>query len=153
MTRKILLGAPSLVGKEAQDREKNGLANATYPLTVVITNHMPRDIALPEVKDLYLKSVYYSSGSSKTVVITNEAQLKRLISSVEQISELNGYHKALTIEEVIIESPIVDKAEEKPVPEVTEVPKSPEVPEVPASPAEVPSGNLGKKAKTHHKRG
>lgn len=100
MTRKILLGAPSLVGKDANDLGKDGFANAVYPIKMKITNHMPRDIALPEVRGLFLRSVFYPGDNQKIVEITTEDQMKRMISSVEQICELNQYEKALTIEEV-----------------------------------------------------
>lgn len=100
MNKKITLGAPSLIGKGANDLAANGFSGAVYPMKAVITNHMPRDISLPEIKGLFLRNVCNSEGLNRaTVEITNETQLKRVISDVEQIAELNGYKKALTIED------------------------------------------------------
>src|SRR5258706_1157978 len=99
MTRKVELGVPSLTGKDCNDLVAKEFAKVKYPLTVTVTNHMPRDAVFPEVDGLHLRHCSNEDGRSKTVEIHSEDQLQRLASSVEQVAELNGYALALTIED------------------------------------------------------
>lgn len=100
MTRIVELGAPSLTGKDANDLVAEEFATAKYPLEVVITNRMPRNVVFPEVEGLFLRHVGSATGNQQKVVIESHDQFQRLASSVEQIAELNSYEYALTIEEV-----------------------------------------------------
>jgi len=102
MTRKVELGAPSLTGKDANDLVAKEFAKVKYPLSVVVTNHMPRDVVFPEVEGLHLRHTASAEGSQVTVEIASEELFQRLASSVEQIAEMNGYLLALTIEEVVV---------------------------------------------------
>lgn len=99
MTRLVELGAPSLTGKDANTLVATEFAKSKYPLKVVVTNHMPRDVVFPEVAGLFLRHCAAPQGRSTTVEIKGAAQFQRLASSVEQIAELNKYALALTIEE------------------------------------------------------
>lgn len=102
MTIKVELGAPSLTGKDANDLVAKEFAKVKYPLKVVVTNHMPRDVVFPEVEGLFLTHCANEAGRSATVEIASAEQLQRLASSIEQIAELNGYAQAIAIEEVSI---------------------------------------------------
>jgi hypothetical protein len=97
MTRIVKLGAPSLTGKDANQLVAEAFADAKYPLTVTVKNHMPRDVVFPEVPGLFLKHVAHATESVKTVKVASHDLFQRLASSVEQIAELNRYELALTI--------------------------------------------------------
>lgn len=97
MTRTVELGAPSLTGKDCNDLVAEVFATAEYPLKVVVKNHMPRDVAFPEVDGLFLRHVANHKGSQAAVVIADHDLFQRLASSVEQVAELNGYELALTV--------------------------------------------------------
>jgi len=103
MTRKVELGAPSLTGKDANDLVAKEFADTKYPLKVVVTNHMPRDVVFPEVDGMFLRHCANEAGRQMTVEIASDEQFQRLASSVEQIAELNAYELALTIEEFVEE--------------------------------------------------
>lgn len=102
MTRTVELGAPSLTGKDANDLVAEVFADASYPLKVVVQNHMPQDVVFPEVDGLFLRHVANVKDSRKTVVISDADLFQRLASSVEQIAELNRCELALTISEVAV---------------------------------------------------
>jgi len=97
MTQSLTLGAPSLTGEDANLLVSALFADATYPLTVQVQNHMPRDVVFPEVSGLFLRHVANAAGSQMTVMIADHDQFQRLASSVAQIAELNGYAQALTL--------------------------------------------------------
>lgn len=95
MTRKIetpLGGSICLVGDVFGD--------ATFPLSVVVTNHMPRDVVFPAVDGLFLRHCSNKTDSIKTVTIRDLDTLKRLVTDIEQIAELNKYSMAITIEDI-----------------------------------------------------
>lgn len=101
MTRTVELGAPSLTGKDCNDLVAEVFATAEYPLKVVVKNHMPRDVAFPEVDGLFLRHVANRKGSQAAVVIADHDLFQRLASSVEQVAELNGYELALTVSDAV----------------------------------------------------
>jgi len=100
MTRKIELGAPSIIGKDTAALLLETFAEAKFPLKVLVTNHMPRDVVFPEVAGLLLSHVASATGTERKVVISDFDLLQRLVSSVEQVAELNGYEAAITVSEV-----------------------------------------------------
>ena len=106
MTSKVELGAPSLTGKDANELVATEFAYAKYPIKVVVTNLMPRDVVFPEVDGLHLRHVGNEIGRVRVVEITSADQFHRLASSIEQIAELNGYASAITIEEMVA-APVV----------------------------------------------
>lgn len=116
MTRKVELGAPSLTGKDANDLVAKEFAKAKYPLEVVFTNHMPRNVVFPEVDGLFLANCAAASGHVKTVTIASDEVFQRLASSIEQIAELNGYELAITAEEVEVIAPAKGKTTPAPAP-------------------------------------
>jgi len=97
MTHTVTLGAPSLTGEDANLLVSALFADAVYPLTVSVQNHMPRDVVFPEVGGLFLRHVANAKDSQATVTIADHDQFQRLASSVAQIAELNGYGQALTL--------------------------------------------------------
>lgn len=114
MTKIVKLGAPSLTGKDANQLVAEAFADAEYPLTLTVKNHMPRDVALPEVPGLFLKHVASATESVKTVEIQSHDLFQRVASSIEQIAELNRYELAVTISDGLI------PADDEPVSEVTD---------------------------------
>lgn len=101
MSRKVEIGAPSLTGRGAE-LVVAAFAGATYPVSVMMTNHTPIEFSLPEAGGVFLRSVFFGNhdGNKQIATIHNEAQFSRLASSIEQICELNGFHYvAITIEE------------------------------------------------------
>lgn len=112
MTRKVELGAPSLTGKDANDLVANEFADAQYPLSVTITNHMPRDISLPEI-NVFLRHALNQEGTSAVVSIDSADLFQRVASSVEQIAELNKYTLAITIEDAAVAAPEKPKTSNK----------------------------------------
>ena len=113
MTRKVELGAPSLSGKDANDLVASEFAAVNYPLKVVVTNHMPRDVVFPEVDGLFLRHCANEAGRQLMVELASEDQFQRLASSIEQIAELNAYALAITIEEIEAEGEVAAKGKGK----------------------------------------
>ncbi len=103
MARKIELGSPSFV-KVAIASLIGAFADASYPVKVVITNNMPRDISLPDI-GVFLRHVCNPNGENRREVeLQNIDQLQRLASNIGQISMLNDYqYAAMTVEEVVDE--------------------------------------------------
>lgn len=103
MARKIELGSPSFM-KVALASLVGTFANATYPVKVVITNNMPRDISLPDI-GLFLRHVCNPNGENRREIeIQSVDQMQRLASNIGQISLLNDYqYAAMTVEEAVDE--------------------------------------------------
>lgn len=97
MTKIVKLGAPSLTGKDANQLVAEAFADAKYPLTITVKNHMPRDVVFPEVPGLFLKHVANDKESAKTVKVASHDLFQRVASSIEQIAEINRYKLAVTI--------------------------------------------------------
>jgi len=136
MSTTITLGAPSLTDEDVNLLVSALFADAAYPLTVQVHNHMPRDVVFPEVSGLYLRHVANAKDSQATVVIADHDQFQRLASSVAQIAELNDYAQALTISDV---GGAANAAPQTPL-----APQEPEAPEVPENPAPKTTGKRGK---------
>ena len=100
MTRKVKFGAPSLSGVGAHKLVADEFSKAKFPVKVKVTNHAPRMVVFPEVPGLELAHCASATGSSKDVEVTSLDQLQRMVSSAEQVAELNAYEPFLTIEEV-----------------------------------------------------
>ncbi len=103
MARRIELGSPSFV-EVAITSLIGAFADATYPVKVVITNNMPRDISLPDI-GLFLRHVCDPNGENRReVMLRGFDQLQRLASNIGQISMLNDYQYAsMTVEEMVDE--------------------------------------------------
>lgn len=111
MARKIELGAPSFM-KAALVSLNDLFGDAVYPIKVAITNNMPRDISLPDLK-LFLRHVSNPDGENKRIIeIGDYGQLRRLASNIEQISHLNGYEYAALTVEGVTDEPEQDGGEE-----------------------------------------
>jgi len=140
MTHTVTLGAPSLTGEDANLLVSALFADAAYPLTVTVKNHMPRDVVFPEVNGLFLRHVANAADSQATVVIADHDQFQRLASSVAQIAELNIYTQALTISAA--------SGATNPVPETPKEPEAPEIPEAPEAPENLAPKTTGKRGKS-----
>ncbi len=93
----IVIGAPSL--REAVEQSiAEQLDGVEFPLDALVENRMPRDIALPEMKGLFLRHVCNNEGlSSQVVRIDDLSQIQRTAASIEQIAEMNKYQTAIII--------------------------------------------------------
>lgn len=80
-------------------------ANETFPLVLVVTNKMPRNVVFPEVDGMVLRPVggEQSSGRFK---VANLDVLKRFISSAAQVAELNADPEAI---ELAKDEPLMQK--------------------------------------------
>ncbi|MCY1295766.1 hypothetical protein D9M69_465920 [compost metagenome] len=84
MTEKILvIGAPSLTGKDANALARELFADSEYPLEVIATNSAPFNLSLPEAR-LSLKPL-----ATEQVAFADFSRLQRAVSSLSQIAELN----------------------------------------------------------------
>ena len=91
MTKKILvIGAPSLSGKDANALARELFAGSEYPLEVVATNSAPFNLSLPEAR-LGLKPL-----ATERVVFADFSRLQRAVSSLSQIAELNKMAELVT---------------------------------------------------------
>lgn len=87
---KLVLGAPSLTGKDANDLVAAVFKGAAFPLMLVVTNLVARSLSFPEIAGLHLKPCTHGDEATVTVEIPNYDALQRLASSIEQVAELNG---------------------------------------------------------------
>ena len=93
----IVIGAPSMQETVEQSIAEQ-LDGVEFPLDALVENRMPRDIALPEMKGLFLRHVCNNEGlSSQVVRIDDLSQIQRTAASIEQIAEMNKYQTAIII--------------------------------------------------------
>lgn len=91
MTKKILvIGAPSLSGKDANALARELFADSEYPLEVIAVNSAPFNLSLPEAH-LGLKPL-----ATERVVFSDFSRLQRAVSSLSQIAELNKMAELVT---------------------------------------------------------
>jgi hypothetical protein len=106
--KKIIIGAPSLTGGSANEvgAEFNDLI---FPIDIKFTNLVARGLTFPEVNGLALESCAHSEAGTVTVEVDSLDALNRLVSSIEQVAELNGYAELLAIEPVFDEGVDADE--------------------------------------------
>jgi len=75
-------------------------ADASYPLSVQLENHMPRDIVLPAVPGLFLRHCTVSEGCRRDCTVSSFAQLQQLAWDVAQIVQLNGYRHGVCVHRI-----------------------------------------------------
>lgn len=115
----LKIGAPSLNAGDAK-KFLPELKALKYPIKAKVKNLMPRDVSFPEVRSLFLKHVANRDGrAEKEVSINSFSEFYRLISSVEQVSELNDFELAMEIE-------VPELKKSKPVEKTPEVEKEAE---------------------------
>ncbi|MGZ8220057.1 MAG: hypothetical protein ACXWT0_00265 [Methylobacter sp.] len=95
---KVVLGAPSLTGKDANDLVKAAFKGLKYPAKIRFTNLIGMALSFPEVHGLFLKPVGHDGEESVVVEIKDDPAFQRLASSIEQIAELNGKEQLLEVE-------------------------------------------------------
>lgn len=109
MSTIINIGAPSLTGVDANTLVNEFFTNASFPREMRLRNFLARNVALPEVH-AFLTPI----DGKADVKIKSFDELHRLVSSIEQVSELNKHKLAMSIEDLITPTPV--KAE--PIPKV-----------------------------------
>ncbi|MDF0606950.1 hypothetical protein HZU77_015040 [Neisseriaceae bacterium TC5R-5] len=126
------LAAPSLYPADTVSA-LSVFAQVVYPCTVRLINHMPRRMTLTLLGTQENVFLEHCAGIPETtqaiVTLTCVEQLARLVSHIEQISELNRYRQAITIEALEAlpdEMPVEVSATAAPVTEIlsNEVPAS-----------------------------
>jgi len=94
--QKVSLGAPSLTGQDNNTLVKEAFANETYPLTLILTSHVPVPLVFGDVGvALGGNSSDFKTGS---FVFRDSDQLNRFATDIEMVCELNGWVKAITVE-------------------------------------------------------
>lgn len=94
------IGAPSLTGKYADQLVRDAFAGVTYPLWVIVTNHLEANVSLPEVDGLFLRPISTASANYALVEVSNEDQLQQLAASMEQVAISNNSPLAISLNEV-----------------------------------------------------
>ena len=94
------IGAPSLTGKYADQLVRDAFAGVTYPLWVIVTNHLEANVSLPEVDGLFLRPISTAFANYALVEINNEDQLQQLAASMEQVAISNNSPLAISLNEV-----------------------------------------------------
>lgn len=96
---KLILGADTQAAA-VKTQINTAVKGKAFPRRMRFTNHLPRDICLPEIKGLFLKHSGDSNGASTVIEVQNLSDLQRVVSSVVQIAALNHAKKAMTIEDI-----------------------------------------------------
>lgn len=94
------IGAPSLTGKYADQLVRDAFAGVTYPIWVIVTNHLEANVSLPEVDGLFLRPISTASANYALVEVGNEDQLQQLAASMEQVAISNNSPLAISLNEV-----------------------------------------------------
>ena len=84
---KIILGAPSLSGKGANELVAVAFKEAVFPLKVTVSSLITNSLIFPEVDGLFLEGEL----ASVVVEINDYDTLQRLASSIEAVAEINRY--------------------------------------------------------------
>jgi hypothetical protein len=87
--KKVILGAPSLTGKDANDLVAAHFKDAAFPLMLVVANLAAFSLSFPEIAGLHLKPCTHGDEATVTVEVPNYEALQRLASSIEQVADLN----------------------------------------------------------------
>lgn len=97
MARTLIIGSPELVkGRDSANTQcKTLFADAAFPRSIRLTNHLPRTLSFPEA-DAYMLPL----GGKAEAVINSFSALQRLVSSIEQIALLNQQEAAVTLDDV-----------------------------------------------------
>jgi hypothetical protein len=96
--KKVILGAPSLTGKDANSVVSEAFKGLVYPAKIRFTNMIGMALSFPEVRGLFLEPIGHDGKESVVVEINDESAFQRLASSIEQIAELNGKEQLLSVE-------------------------------------------------------
>lgn len=105
--------------------------DAKFPLNVRLTNHLPRNLAFPEV-DVFLPPL----GGKKEACVKSFAELQRLVASIEQIALLNRHGQAVSLEELVTQQqPVYQGKKAQQQQPVTAEPEPQPQPQPPTAPA------------------
>lgn len=102
---KIILGAPSLSGKDASELVAKAVEGLSFPLKVTVTNLVDHGLSFPEIEGLYMTGKKESRPDA-IVEIKNLDEFERLSASFEQIAEVNRHEFLVEIEihaEVVVD--------------------------------------------------
>jgi hypothetical protein len=108
---KLILGAPSLTGKDANDLVATAFKDAAFPLLLVVTNLAAYSLSFPEISGLYMKPCTHGDEATVVVTVPNYDALQRLASSIEQIAELNHSEAMLEMGVFDAEEAAIEAAE------------------------------------------
>ncbi|PKF35565.1 hypothetical protein [Acinetobacter proteolyticus] len=92
MTKKIDIGASISSRKDASSTVESIFNVNEFPCTLTIENHTVTRLILPELKALDIKGM-----GSKDAHFSDIGLLKRVVSSLAQISRLNGFECMATV--------------------------------------------------------
>lgn len=96
---KIVIGAPSLCGEDANEKIKTEFESEKFPLRVKITNLMPLRVVIPDIK-LYVGHVCSKKGNTAIVDVPSYDNFQRAATDIEQLAEIHKCKQAIEIEKV-----------------------------------------------------
>lgn len=93
----ITIGSPSLTGKDGVALVQEAFSASSFPLSATIANFLPRPDEYAQAGGFAVGHVADLKNSTATVSFESLDDLKDFASEVAQISELNGFEKAVTV--------------------------------------------------------
>lgn len=93
----ITIGSPSLTGKDGVELVQEAFSASSFPLSATIANFLPRPDEYAQAGGFAVGHVADLKNSTATVSFESLDDLKDFASEVAQISELNGFEKAVTV--------------------------------------------------------
>lgn len=92
----LMLGAPSLCGKDARDTLKQTLSGVKFPLVLTVSNRLPFQVSFPAAGRLYLRPSGHD-GSTGIATFAEYDEFARFVTDVQAIAELNHAETALEL--------------------------------------------------------
>ena len=93
----ITIGSPSLTGKDDVELVTESFGASSFPLAATLANFMPRHDEFPFAGGFVIGHVADLQNATAQVTFPSLDDLKAFASELSQISELNGFEKAMTI--------------------------------------------------------
>lgn len=93
----ITIGSPSLTGKDGVALVQEAFSASSFPLSATIANFLPRPDEYAQAGGFAVGHVADLKNCTATVSFESLDDLKDFASEVAQISELNGFEKAVTV--------------------------------------------------------
>lgn len=94
------IGSPALTGVYANDLVSTEFSGVTYPIWLIVTNHLDVNVSLPEVDGLFLRPISQTSANYALVEVANADQLLQLAASIEQIAISHNSRLAISLNEL-----------------------------------------------------
>lgn len=93
----VILGAPSLTGKDCVETVTASFAESEFPLTATVENFMPQGFFESFGGGIFLAHVGAKDKHTAQCVFKSLDEVKKMAEMVSQIATLHGYEKAISI--------------------------------------------------------